>query len=110
MMTFVVVSDLVLNAQILDSVRLLKQAVEANQLIRTLITGKGWIHHPITLAWQGHLEGLKFYYNCILKEFITRGGKPKKLVLYEVEPDFTLPWWINWDRLHQSHRAMLFRK
>jgi hypothetical protein len=30
--------------------------------------------------------------------------------LFELPPVILVPWWVQWDRLHQSHRAMLMRK
>lgn len=109
-MTFLVVADFILNAQILDPGRLLKQIVEAKQLIMTIEEGTGWANHPAARAWKPYVAALKYYYNCVLTEFIRRGGAPDRLTYYDIPSFILIPWWVNWDRLHQSHRAMLMRK
>lgn len=52
---------------------------------------------------------LKYYINCIILEWILRGGN-NSMQLYEIPKVILYPWWSQWDRLHQSHRAMLMRK
>jgi hypothetical protein len=113
MMTFILVCCLVENAKLLDDLRLGKQRVEATQILN-ILTGstskKGWINHPIVKAWEGYVEGLKYYTNCCIQEWINR-GKNNNIPLYDIDEDkLILPWWTQWDRLHQSHRAMLLRK
>jgi len=110
MMTFIVVSDFIENAMLLDMARLGKQRVEAYQ-IWNVITGRstGWAHHPIVAAWRPYQHALEYYTNCIINEFIRRGGK-NNLALFILPPVILMPWWCKWDRLHQSHRAMLLRK
>lgn len=109
MMTFIVIGDFILNAQLLDNARLAKQRVEACQIIDAIIKGTGWKNHPITKAWANYLDALKYYTNCIIIEFIRRGGK-NNIPLYDIPDTITVPWWFTWDKLHQSHRAMLYRK
>ena len=109
MMTFIVVADLILNAQLLDNARLGKQRVEARQIIDSILHGKGWKHHPITVAWTNYVSALKYYTNCIIREW-ERRGFANTLPLYELPKIIIFPWWLTWDRLHQSHRAMLWRK
>lgn len=110
MMTFLVVADFILNAQLLDPRRRLKQIVEAKQLIMTIENGTGWVHHTAAKAWKDYVDALKYYYNCVLTVFIQQGGVPDKLTFYDLPPLILVPWWVQWDRLHQSHRAMLIRK
>ena len=110
MMTFIVVGDFVLNATLLDSIRLSKQRIEAKQIVDVIIKGSGgWANHPIVKAWRPYLNALKYYANCIIKEHIRRGYK-NSIELYKLPKIVIKPWWSHWDRLHQSHRAMLFRK
>jgi hypothetical protein len=109
MMTFLVVADFVLNAKLLDDQRLAKQRVEARQILDAIMKGTGWKNHPITHAWRNYVDALKYYTNCIILEFIRRGGN-NTLPLFEIPKIIMIPWWVNWDRLHQSHRAMLMRK
>ena len=117
-MTFLVVGDFILNATLLDPIRLGKQRVEASQIINTIIAinnstnqkvNKGWVNHPIVKAWTPYLNALKYYANCIIKEF-SRRGYQNNMPLYDIPKVIVKPWWANWNRLHQSHRAMLFRK
>lgn len=108
-MTFLVIGDFVLNAQLLDDQRLAKQRVEARQILDAILGGTGWKNHPATKAWKNYVDALKYYTNCIILEFIRRGGT-NNLPLFEIPKIIMLPWWVHWDRLHQSHRAMLMRK
>lgn len=110
MMTFLVLADFILNAALLDPERLAKQRVEARQIVNTIQKGNGaWSNHPIVNAWRPYVDALKYYTNCIILEFIKRGGN-NNLPLYKIPPLILMPWWVSWDRLHQSHRAMLMRK
>lgn len=107
--TFLVTSNFIENAKILDDRRLAKQRVEARQIIDAIENGTKWKNHPITRAWLGFIPALKYYTNCIIQEFIRRGGN-NNLPLFEIPKMIMMPWWVTWDRLHQSHRAMLIRK
>lgn len=109
MITFIVTGDLVLNARLLDSQRLGKQRVEALQILSAIEHNTGWVHHPMTKAWTPYPMALKYYANCIITEFIRRGGK-NTIPLFKLPRIILFPWWLTWDRLHQSHRMMLFRK
>ncbi|MCJ7636175.1 MAG: hypothetical protein MUO21_01655, partial [Nitrososphaeraceae archaeon] len=106
-----VVEDFVLNATLLSNEHLGKQRIEAKQIIDTILgITKGWRHHPAVRAWEPFVIALKYYANCCIDEWIRR-GKKNTLPHYELPPGtITMPWWVKWDRLHQSHRAMLFRK
>ncbi len=109
MMTFLVVANFVLNASLLDNQRLGKQRVESRQILNCIENGGGWSNHPIVHSWRPYVDALKYYTNCIIIEFIRRGGN-NNLPLFEVPKTILMPWWVKWDRLHQSHRAMLMRK
>jgi hypothetical protein len=120
MMTFIVIGDFIINAQLLDDKRLAKQRVEAMQIINILLaelrgdpalsnTKQSWINHPIVKAWRGYIPALQYYTNCVILEFIRRGGK-NNMQLYNIMEAVVYPWWTQWDRLHNSHRAMLLRK
>jgi hypothetical protein len=109
MMTFILVADLIRNAQLLDNARLGKQRIEARQILDAIQSGTGWKHHPATRAWASFVPALKYYTNCIIAEWERRGFANTQA--YFELPKFILwPWWLSWDRLHQSHRAMLLRK
>jgi len=117
MMTFIVVGDFVLNAQFIDDQRLGKQRVEALQILDVIQKGTistngkkpAWVNHPIVKAWALYVNALKYYTNCIILEWIKR-GKNNNLPLFELPSDIIIPLWAKWDRLHNSHRAMLIRK
>lgn len=109
MMTFIVCGDFILNAQLLDYRRLGKQRVEAIQILNAIYTHNKWSNHPIVRSWTPFITALKYYTNCIIQEWINRGGK-NNIPLFEIPKLILMPWWCKWDRLHQSHRAMLNRK
>ena len=102
-------------ARTLDYRRLGKQRVEAMQIIRTIERiEKGednfpWSHHPAVRMWIGYSNSLKFYHNCMIKEWIKRGYK-NNMVLYEIEKPIVKPWWVKWKPFQYSHRASLLRK
>lgn len=108
-MTFIVVSDFEENARLLSTEHIVKQRVEAKQILDALQRGTGWKHHPITRAWAGFEDCLKYYYNCIVHEFIRRGGN-NTMPYFDIPKVILRPWWTSWNPLHQSHRAMLIRK
>lgn len=111
-MTFIVIGDFILNAQILDFIRLGKQRVEAKQIIDIIlskITSGAWVNHPAVHQWRNFVDALKYYTNCIILEFIKRGGK-NTMTLYDLPETIQMPWWVSWNRLYQSQRAMLYRK
>ena len=99
-----------------------KQRVEAYQLWRTLKgkgrllpdgtdgpPTKGWIHHPATLAWQGHTCALAMYTNVMIQEWIDRGYKnTMKFLPHCKNPRF--PWWWGWEPMIMSHKASLHLK
>lgn len=109
MITFIVTGDFILNAKYLDDQRLAKQRVECVQILNAIANGGGWSNHPITKAWVGYEKALKYYTNCIINEFILRGGN-NNIPFYEVKGPILYPWWTQWDRLHYSHQAVLIRK
>ena len=109
-MTFIVIGDFILNAQLLDTEHLNKQATEAIQILNTIINGGRWSNHPTCKMWFSYQSALKYYINCIIKELLSRNINYKHERYDIEEDDIEMPWWANWNRLHQSHRAMLYRK
>lgn len=53
MQTFLPYASFTDNAQCLDRQRLGKQRVEAFQILKTLLYGGGWQHHPVVRMWAG---------------------------------------------------------
>lgn len=113
MMTFIVHGNFVINAKLLDYRRLGKQRIEAKQIINIICDSnkRAWGNHPIVLAWTDYVPALKYYANCVILEWIARGNR-NTIELYDLSGYETIyiPWWSQWDRLHQSHKAMLLRK
>lgn len=111
--TFIIANTPKECAKILDAKRLGKQRVEAYQIINILsgkTEGKGWKSHPAVKMWTGHLDALKYYYNCCVKQWIKRGYK-NNMELYDIEKDkIKLPWWFTWRSLQLSHIYSLIRK
>lgn len=100
-------------ASILDGARLRKQRIEVQQIWLALTTGKGWVHHPATLAWKGFEQALLRYGYEIAIECARRGWKDgvadwcKERM--EVKP-FSTPPWLEDPLLHATHRSSLLRK
>ena len=110
--TFLVSENFIDTAKILDDRRLLKQRVEAKQIIDALLKGsdaKGWKHHPATLMWTGCVDALKLYYNMIVTECILR-GKNNNMPLYEIDVAPKMPFWMGNKKVHYSHIARLLAK
>jgi len=109
--TFLPYPDIKRSIQSIDNRRLVKQMVEAYQIIRAL-RGEtdGWRRHPATLMWEGYEEMLKVYYNECISQHVGRGGATKMAPM-DVDTDkVRKPWWLGWKHLHFSHQASLIRK
>lgn len=99
--------------KLLDYRRLGKQRVEAYQIINVIEdqTQQGWKNHPAAKMWKDHVNGLKYYFNCAVDEWVSRGYK-NTMKKYDI-PDNSeseLPWWYQNVQLQKSHRASLLRK
>jgi hypothetical protein len=104
----------------LDLPRLMKQAVEAKQVIMTIEdkianpnTKRGFRNHPIVIMWQPYLDSLKLYYNTILRRLLLIPKfHIKRLSLYplENEENIQMPWFLSYLPLIYSHRARLYQK
>ena len=110
MMTFMVDGNFMYTAKALHYKHLGKQRTEAYQILQILL-GKSnkWTHHPAVHMWVGYIDGLKYYINCMIHEWVHR-GYTNTMEIYVLPPYVQVPWWTQWSRLHQSHRAMLLRK
>ena len=116
--TFILSNDIKETMKILDYKRLGKQRVEAMQIINILTQIQslsqtqtkipGWSNHPIVLMWKGYINGLKYYCNCAIDEWIARGYK-NTMEKYVIS-DFIMPWWCLNIQVQMSHRASLYRK
>lgn len=121
MQTFYVSTDYEETARLLDRQRLGKQRVEALQIMKALVTGKGWIHHPATKMWAGYEWALYRYYHAVRDEWLRRGYKDNTLesmyglVIQTVDENAgpsvaPRPDWHFDDRVIQSHKYNLYRK
>ena len=114
--TFLPYSDFRQSARVLDNKRLLKQRVEAYQIIKAIETRYSdhpscWIRHPAAKQWIGYVPALKLYCNEMIDETIRRGfnNHMEKYVLPLNEP-IVKPWWIGYAPIHAAHQASLLRK
>ena len=116
MQTFLPYESFEESAKVLDRQRLGKQRVEGYQILKALILGTGWIHHPATKQWAGHEFWLCAYVETICKEWTDRGYADSIVdKMNELTLDFPLqlstrPEWLGYEPFHESHRANLLRK
>ncbi|AVR53142.1 hypothetical protein MarSH_437 [Marseillevirus Shanghai 1] len=75
----------------------------------------GFCCHPATKMWFGYERALRHYINACVSELSTRKTKsgakhslPKKKI--RVQRSVPLPWWLGYQKFHESHRASLLRK
>lgn len=110
--TFIPYSNFKKCAAVLDNKRLGKQRVEAKQILNILLNEtktQGWRNHVVTLMWKGHEEALKYYYNCIVEEWIKRGFE-NNMPLFTLRAKPSMPWFVKNASIQMSHRASLIRK
>lgn len=112
--TFLPFSDFKKCAKVLDSKRLLKQRVEAYQIINIIHKKRnnqkcGFMNHPAVIMWMDNVDALKLYCNEMILETIKRGYK-NNMKLYEIKDNPIIPWWLGYECLHYSHQASLLRK
>ena len=136
MQTFLPYADYSATAAVLDNQRLNKQALEAWQIMMTLLAldpagnyrePKGWRNHPAVKLWRGHESALLDYTGAMVTEWVSRGYKStiydKAQATYEVamlrglvndnqpaaQPEWAYdPTFI--DRFTSSHRTALLAK
>ena len=113
MQTFLPYPNFAKSAAALDDLRLRKQILETAQVLDALRHNKGYVHHPMTIAWRGYEEALRLYGKAILAEYRRRGGV--KYVEYEAhfgspDPKAPLPPWVGDNAFHTGHRGHLYRK
>lgn len=118
--TFILTDSPVETMKLLDTKRLGKQRVEAFQILSALKVYKeneeqeekktiGYINHPIVKMWIGYTDGLKYYLNCAIDEWISR-GYVNNMLKYDVDSKAILPWWVYNRQVQLSHIASLLRK
>lgn len=113
MQTFLPYSDFVKTAKALDYRRLWKQVVEADQIRNTLLgLGKtGWKNHPAVKMWNGYIQCLEVYRDCMMREWLRRGYKTEKTFYSNLQQcEVTNPPWVGDEKFHSRHRANLLRK
>lgn len=109
MQTFLPYPNFTQTAKCLDNKRLGKQRVEAMQILNAIQNQTGWKHHPIVKMWIGYEDCLKYYCNCMIKEWISRGFK-NNMKIYEIPVIHPTPVWLGNSHFHSSHRAALLAK
>lgn len=101
-------------ASTLDNLRLNKQALEAWQILMSLLEldpmgnhrpSKGWRNHPAVKQWAGYELSLYGYLQCMVTEHLNRGfqstigDKAEATIRLAYEnnllPDYAEPWWRN---------------
>ena len=70
---------------------------------------KGYINHPATLAWAGHLNALKYYCN-VHRDVSIKRGYHVTIPEYPVQEPIQFPWWVTNDIMHTSYRNNLLWK
>ena len=118
MQTFLPYRSFESSARVLDRARLGKQRVETLQIMKALVTGEGWVHHPVTKMWRGYEFALMSYQKAICNEWVKRGYRDscleKTQELFNQLPEDRrkprVPWWLGKKKFHSAHRANLLRK
>lgn len=117
MQTFLPFKDFEKSAEALDNKRLFKQIVECKQILKAIADPSyGWQHHPAVLMWKGYYGYLRKYQREMLQEWIERrwndGIHPNQHLFLDRESLYYSqePPWLGDERVHSSHRAMLYRK
>ena len=118
MQTFLPYSDFRESASVLDYRRLGKQRIEAAQILASLdvqvkkVDGNFYKpthkNHPCVKMWKGYEKALKFYYNCMVEEWIARGYK-NNMSLFNID-EFELPPFVGKKQFHNSHKSNLLKK
>ena len=112
MQTFLPYSSFEQSVKVLDSKRLGKQRVEAFQILNILLNRtqtRGWRNHPAVKMWKGHVNALKSYFNCCVREWIARGYK-NNMKFKNISGKIVFPLWIENRKFHDSHKSNLLRK
>jgi hypothetical protein len=119
MQTFLPYPNFTVSAMHLDYRRLGKQRVECGQLITALQEQKGgWVNHPATKMWNGHITALMLYRDVCIREWVRRGYTNNMHYLLfndRHEPisfmyEIKMPPWLGEPKFHASHRSNLLRK
>lgn len=95
--------------QYLSDRHLGKQRTEGAQIVSALLYGGGYEKHPATNMWRGYEYALMYYVNCCIDEWVKR-GRVNNMEKYELPDTYKFPWWVKWNKLHRSHRALLNKK
>lgn len=124
MQTFLPYPSFQQSARFLDKRRMWKQVVETKQILCILradglpddwketssYKNQKWINHPAVKMWVGYEECLKLYFNDFLDV-----AKNVFRIKTQMEPIrrnaiIQMPWWMNDENFHRSHRARLIDK
>lgn len=110
--TFIPYKSFRLVAKKLDYKRLGKQRVEAKQILNILLDDtktRGWRNHPVVAMWRGYEGALKYYYNCMVSEWVKRGYN-NTMKFYKLPDRIIIPWFVSCKTVRLSHQASLLRK
>lgn len=128
MQTFLPCRNFILSAECLDNKRLGKQRVETKQILIALGIDVGehrgnsqsrWRHHPAVCMWRGHEAALAYYGYMVCYVWRERGFRDTLLDQFDAivrqfsgvhSESFSMPWWMQNDAFHASHRSNLLRK
>jgi hypothetical protein len=121
MQTFMPFADFGMSASVLDNKRLGKQLLENKQIMTALMTGRGWVNHPVTLMWRKYEWALCQYHEAMYREWtMARGFKSHAQTyddlfdIYENHKTWTeskvWPYWLGDPTFHDSHKSTLLRK
>jgi hypothetical protein len=117
MQTFLPYADFETTARTLDQRRLGKQRVETLQIMTTLITGRGWTHHPAVKMWEGFEFALMDYQTAICREWVDSFAFQDTCLdktwaifteIKNVKSDY--PWWLGSNDIHRGYQSNLIRK
>lgn len=123
LLTLLPFSDFTWSARCLDDITLNRQRQVTSEVMRALLTGEGWVDHPVMLMWYGHEGSLLAYQQALTYVWTVERGHTDTdhwwditLAMYlDQYPDPSAiplipPVWLGDPDFHISHQSLLLQK
>lgn len=118
LLTLLPFADFAWSARCFDDSTLAQQRQVVYEVMRALLTGEGWVDHPVMLMWYDYENILLAYQQALCHEASTVRGQRDdwwdmtRLLFLEYFPDptsktFIVPVWMGDPDFHISHQSKL---